>query len=73
MEDFDGGGLELAAQMNRAEHIARAEARALEYVHRAERGTTVAYRDNLPSILIYLGSGAWAESGHEHMRLLQRW
>ena len=51
MEDFDGGSLELAAQMNRAEHIARAKARALEYVHRAERGTTVAYRDNLPSIL----------------------
>ena len=40
MEDFDGGGLELAAQMKRAEHIARAKARALEYVHRAECGTT---------------------------------
>jgi hypothetical protein len=57
MEDFDGGGLELAAQMNRAEHIARAKARALEYVHRAEHGTTVAYRDNLPSILKH---HAWA-------------
>jgi hypothetical protein len=49
--------------MNWAEHIARANARALEYVHRAERGTTVAYHPET----LYLGSGAWAESGHEHM------
>ncbi len=70
MEDFDGGSLELAAQMNRAEHIARAKARALDFAIAQESAECPSLTATICPSILKLHTWAaerQAESGHEHV------